>query len=130
MEVNLEDQQMSKDTLLFLNPSQEPKHCSRVVAIPQKSYGFHAAPTGGFWAIAKQFQAEVQVEDQKGMKADGKGGREWLLLNLRPGSEMTIHTIGFDAKEALAKLCQFVEGLEEYERRESEYIEYLRRNRE
>lgn len=74
--------------------------------------GLHARPAADFTKMANACVCEVSLE-KDGKKVNAKSILGILSLGIVKGSQVTIITEGEGEAEALAKLVDFVENLEE-----------------
>lgn len=81
---------------------------ARMVKIRNKT-GLHVRPAGLFVETANKFRSAVQVAtgDQE---ADGRSMLSLMLLELTPGTEITIRAEGEDEAEAAGALATLVES--------------------
>jgi phosphocarrier protein len=81
---------------------------SRTVIIRHKS-GLHVRPAGLFVEAANRFRSAVRVN--KGEKqADGRSILSLMLLEVTPGTELTISAEGEDETAAADTLAALLEG--------------------
>jgi len=74
--------------------------------------GLHTRPGTEFVRLAKTFESEVQV--RKGDKtANAKSLIKMLKIGISQGDVIEIHAEGRDEGEALARIREFIENLEE-----------------
>lgn len=69
--------------------------------------GIHARPAAMFVKTANRFQSEIFVE-KDGEKINGKSIMGLMMLAAGPGSKLTVHAEGNDARQALAELEELV----------------------
>jgi phosphotransferase system HPr (HPr) family protein len=79
----------------------------RTVTIRNKT-GLHVRPAGLFVETASKFRSAVQVATAD-QEADGRSVLGLMLLELTPGSEITIRAEGEDEAEAAGELAALVE---------------------
>src|SRR4249919_474421 len=65
--------------------------------------GIHARPAAMFVRTANRFACEIFVE-KDGEKVNGKSIMGLMMLAAGPGSKLTIHAHGHDARAAVAEL--------------------------
>lgn len=71
--------------------------------------GLHARPASQFVERAMRFQSEIHVVSEDGT-ANAKSIIKILSLGITKGTEITLIANGPDEKEALAELCDLIEG--------------------
>ena len=80
----------------------------RTVKIRNKT-GLHIRPAGLFVETANKFRSAVQVATAD-QEADGRSVLGLMLLELTPGTEITIRADGEDEAEAAGELAALVES--------------------
>lgn len=70
--------------------------------------GIHARPASLFVRLANRFDCNVYVE-KDGERVNGKSIMGLMMLAAGPGSKVTIHTEGNDAKKAAEELAALIE---------------------
>jgi phosphocarrier protein len=80
----------------------------RAVTIRNKT-GLHVRPAGLFVETANKFRSAIQVATAD-QEADGRSLLSLMLLELTPGTEITIRTEGEDEAEAAGALAALVES--------------------
>ncbi|HKI70513.1 MAG TPA: HPr family phosphocarrier protein [Verrucomicrobiae bacterium] len=65
--------------------------------------GIHARPAAMFVKTANRFQSDIFVE-KDGEKINGKSIMGLMMLAAGPGSKLTVHAEGTDARQALTEL--------------------------
>jgi len=80
----------------------------RTVTIRNKT-GLHIRPAGLFVETASKFRSVVQVATAD-QEADGRSVLGLMLLELTPGTEITIRADGEDEAEAAGELAALVES--------------------
>jgi phosphocarrier protein HPr len=83
------------------------KNARRTVVIAN-DLGIHLRAAGALVRIAGRFQAEVWIE-RNSMVINGKSIMSVLTLAAGKGTEVTIHTEGDDAEDALVAVCALIE---------------------
>ncbi len=92
-----------------LLPMEEPIGMfARTVKIRNKT-GLHVRPAGLFVETANKFRSAVQVATAD-QEADGRSMLSLMLLELTPGTEITIRAEGEDEAEAAGELATLVES--------------------
>ena len=72
-------------------------------------YGFHVRPSTQFMQMAREFQAEIQVEVD-GVQADGKSIMQLMALGAMAGATVKITAKGADAQEAVHSLVNLIKS--------------------
>ncbi len=72
-------------------------------------YGFHVRPSTQFMQMARDFQAEIQVEVDGG-QADGKSIMQLMALGAMAGTAVKITAKGPDAQEAVNSLVNLIKS--------------------
>lgn len=81
---------------------------ARTVTIRNQT-GLHARPAGLFAKTAKTFRSGIKVL-RAAQEADGKSILSLMLLEVTPGTELTIQAEGEDETEAVSRLADLVES--------------------
>jgi phosphoenolpyruvate-protein phosphotransferase len=75
--------------------------------------GLHARPAAQLVALAKSFQAKIEVQKADGKSANGKSVVGLLGLEIDHGDSLTFSAQGADAEKAVHDLYEFLSRLEE-----------------
>jgi phosphotransferase system HPr (HPr) family protein len=81
---------------------------ARTVTIRNQN-GLHARPAGLLAQTAKLFRSRIRVL-RAAQEADGKSILSLMLLEVTPGTELTIQAEGDDEVEAVSRLADVVES--------------------
>ena len=71
------------------------------------SQGLHARPADMLVRLARQFEAEIELE-KDGERVDGKSILSVMTLGAEQGTKIAIRAIGQDADEAVRALAQLI----------------------
>ena len=71
--------------------------------------GIHARPAAMFVKLATRFESDIFVE-KDGEKVNGKSIIGLMMLAAGPGSKLTIHADGADARAAISEIETLIKG--------------------
>ena len=72
-------------------------------------YGFHVRPSTQFMQMAREYQAEINVEVDN-LRADGKSIMQLMALGAMQGATVKITAKGPDAQEAVNSLVNLIKS--------------------
>jgi phosphocarrier protein NPr len=82
---------------------------SKTVLI-QNRLGLHARAAVKLVELAQSFDASLTIINQEGKQAKADGVMGLLMLESAQGQNVTIHSIGEQAEEALFAVCNLIEA--------------------
>jgi phosphocarrier protein HPr len=72
--------------------------------------GLHARAASKLVSLASQFSADIRIQNDQGVEADGKRIMSLLLLGAAVGSSINVQVEGEDEADAMAALTALVEA--------------------